>query len=74
VGQGLDYLYDRATFWEDQEPIPARPVSFVPNLKPKRKKSPKQRQAPSTPMTQVRLDSLYTSMMDLQMPPKETTM
>ncbi|XP_060083849.1 uncharacterized protein LOC132563103 [Ylistrum balloti] len=72
---GLDYLYDRATFWEEQQPIPPRPVSLVPplNLKsarsPKGKKKKGMKRAPPTPMTQVRLDAMD----EFQKPPRETT-
>ncbi|XP_069131458.1 uncharacterized protein [Argopecten irradians] len=73
---GLDYLYDRATFWEEQKPIPPRPSSFkVPPLnlnsarpaKGKKKKSIKR--APPTPLTQVRLDSMD----EFQKPPRRET-
>ncbi|XP_033743692.1 uncharacterized protein LOC117329714 isoform X2 [Pecten maximus] len=72
---GLEYLYDRATFWEEQRPIPARPSSFVPPLKlnssktPRGKKKKTIRRAPQTPLTQVRLDSMD----EFQKPPRETT-
>ncbi|XP_021338969.1 uncharacterized protein LOC110440309 isoform X2 [Mizuhopecten yessoensis] len=73
---GLDYLYDRATFWEEQRPIPPRPVSMVPPLNlnsakksPRVKKKKGIRHAPPTPMTQVRMDSMD----EFQMPPRETT-
>lgn len=76
ANDGLEYLYDRATFWEEQKPIPNRPMSFVAPVKPtsakcaKGKKKKGIRRPPPTPVTQVRIDSMDV---DRPMPTRETT-
>lgn len=60
--KGLDYLKDRCMFWENQTPIPLRPDPLLlqqlyGSRMPSRRMSVT-RQAPGSPMTQVKLDSL----------------